>query len=173
MVRPLRDEVERYGHYSLAAESMYDHPFQWGSKRTGPDLARVGGKYSNDWHAEHLKDPRSVLPESNMPPYRFLADQDLDRHAIREKLQAMVAVGVPYTAEQIENAEADLQAQVDPYASETSDLRRRYGPRVAQGDFDGDPARLTKMDALIAYLQQLGTMVDFRTYKAEDPDNMR
>lgn len=173
MVRPLRDEVERYGHYSLAAESMYDHPFQWGSKRTGPDLARVGGKYSNDWHVEHLTDPRAVVPESNMPPYRFLANQDLDQHAIKAKLRAMLAVGVPYTAEQIENAEADLNAQVDPYASETSDLRRRYGPRIVQGDFDGDPTRLTKMDALIAYLQQLGTQVDFRTYQAEDPDNMR
>ena len=152
---------------------MYDHPFQWGSKRTGPDLARVGGKYSNEWHREHLDNPRSVVPESNMPPYAFLADQDLDQHAIQAKLRAMVAVGVPYTADQIENAEADLKAQVDPYASETSALRGRYGPRIAQGDFDGDPARLTKMDALIAYLQQLGTQVDFRTYQAEDPDNMR
>ncbi len=173
MVRPLRDEVERYGHYSLAAESMYDHPFQWGSKRTGPDLARVGGKYSNDWHVEHLADPRAVVPESNMPPYRFLAGQDLDQHAIQAKLRAMVTVGVPYTAEQVENAEVDLNAQVDPFASESSDLRRRYGPRVAQGDFDGNPERLTKMDALIAYLQQLGTMVDFRTYQAEDPENLR
>jgi cytochrome c oxidase cbb3-type subunit 2 len=173
MIRPLRDEVERYGHYSLAAESMYDHPFQWGSKRTGPDLARVGGKYSNEWHAEHLMDPRSVVPESNMPPYRFLANQDLDLHAIRAKLVAMRTVGVPYTPDQIENAEADARAQVDPYASETSDLRGRYDARVLQGDFDGDPTRLTKMDALIAYLQQLGTMVDFSTYQAEDPDNMR
>jgi len=173
MIRPLRDEVERYGPYSLAAESMYDHPFQWGSKRTGPDLARVGGKYSNDWHRDHLINPRAVVPESNMPPYRFLASQDLDRHAIQAKLQAMRTVGVPYTDEQIANAEADLLAQVDPYASQTSDLRRRYDARVNQGDFDGDPTRLTKLDALIAYLQVLGTMVDFRTYKAEDPENMR
>ena len=173
MVRPLRDEVERYGHYSLAAESMYDHPFQWGSKRTGPDLARVGGKYSNDWHAEHLTDPRSVVPESNMPPYAFLADQRLDQHAIRNQLRALAAVGVPYTAEQIENAAADLNAQVDPFASDSSDLRRRYGPDVMQGDFDGDPTRLTRMDALIAYLQVLGTMVDFRTYQAEAPENLR
>ncbi len=173
MIRPLRDEVERYGHYSLAAESMYDHPFQWGSKRTGPDLARVGGKYSNDWHVDHLNDPRSVVPESNMPPYRFLADQDLDPRAVRNQLRALLAVGVPYTAEQIENAETDLYAQVDPYASETSALRGRYGPNVVQGDFDGDPARLTKMDALIAYLQVLGTMVDFRTYQAEAPENLR
>ncbi len=173
MIRPFRDEVERYGHYSLAAESMYDHPFQWGSKRTGPDLARVGGKYSNDWHVEHLKNPRAVVPESNMPPYRFLAEQDLDTHATRERLRALLAVGVPYTAEQIENAEADLKAQVDPFASETSELRQRYGPNVVQGDFDGDPTRLTKMDAVIAYLQVLGTMVDFRTYQAEDPENLR
>ncbi len=173
MIRPLRDEVERYGHYSLAAESMYDHPFQWGSKRTGPDLARVGGKYSNDWHVDHLIDPRSVVPESNMPPYRFLADQDLDTHAVRNQLRALSAVGVPYTADQIENAEADLRAQVDPYASQTSELRGRYGPDVIQGDFDGDPSRLTKMDALIAYLQVLGTMVDFSTYEAEAPENLR
>jgi cytochrome c oxidase cbb3-type subunit 2 len=152
---------------------MYDHPFQWGSKRTGPDLARVGGKYSNDWHVEHLTDPRSVVPESNMPPYRFLADQDLDQHAIQAKLRTMQTVGVPYTADQIENAEADLNAQVDPFASATSDLRSRYGPRIAQGDFDGNPNRLTKMDALIAYLQQLGTQVDFSTYQAEDPENLR
>ncbi len=173
MVRPLRDEVERYGHYSLAAESMYDHPFQWGSKRTGPDLARVGGKYSNSWHADHLTDPRAVVPESNMPPYRFLAEQDLDTHAIQAKVRTMRTVGVPYTDQQVENAAADLVAQTDPFASTTSDLRRRYGPNVNQGDFDGDPARLTKMDALIAYLQVLGTMVDFRTYQAEDPENMR
>ena len=173
MIRPLRDEVERYGHYSLAAESMYDHPFQWGSKRTGPDLARVGGKYSNDWHVEHLKDPRSVVPESNMPPYRFLADQDLDAHAVQSQLRALAAVGVPYTAEMIENAEADLKAQVDPFASKTSDLRQRYGANVNQGDFDGDPTRLTKLDAVVAYLQVLGSMVDFRTYQAEDPENLR
>jgi len=173
MIRPLRDEVERYGHYSLAAESMYDHPFQWGSKRTGPDLARVGGKYSNAWHADHLTDPRAVVPESNMPPYRFLADQDLDTHAIQAKVSTMRTVGVPYTDAQVENANADLVAQVDPFASATSDLRRRYGATVNQGDFDGDPARLTKMDALIAYLQVLGTMVDFSSYQAEDPENMR
>jgi cytochrome c oxidase cbb3-type subunit 2 len=133
----------------------------------------VGGKYSNEWHAEHLRDPRSVVPESNMPPYRFMADQDLDLHAIRAKLVAMRTVGVPYTDDQIENADADARAQVDVYASETSALRGRYGPKIVQGDFDGDPERLTKMDALIAYLQQLGTMVDFSTYQAEDPDNMR
>jgi len=173
MIRPLRDEVERYGHYSLAAESMYDHPFQWGSKRTGPDLARVGGKYSDSWHHDHLTDPRSVVPESNMPPYKFLAETDLDYRAIEQRLSTLTAVGVPYTKAQIANAAADLEQQVDPYAGETSALKKRYGAKVQQRDFDGDPQRLTEMDALIAYLQVLGTMVDFRTYKAEDPENLR
>src|SRR5471032_89679 len=111
MIRPLRDEVERYGHYSLAAESMYDHPFQWGSERTGPDLARIGGKYSDNWHVDHLKDPRSVVPESVMPPYAFLAAKDLDDHEIQDKLRALRKVGVPYTDDQIANAKADLEAQ--------------------------------------------------------------
>jgi cytochrome c oxidase cbb3-type subunit 2 len=173
MIRPLRDEVERYGHYSLAAESMYDHPFQWGSKRTGPDLARVGGKYSDDWHRQHLTDPRSVVPESNMPPYAFLAKTELDTHNIKAKLATLKKVGVPYTDDEIANASKDLATQADPFASETSDLRKRYGAKVNQRDFDGDPARLTELDALVAYLQVTGTMVDFKTYKAEDPENMR
>jgi cytochrome c oxidase cbb3-type subunit 2 len=173
MVRPLRDEVERYGHYSLAAESMYDHPFQWGSKRTGPDLARVGGKYSDSWHHDHLSDPRSVVPESNMPPYRFLAETELDYRAVQQHLVALRRVGVPYDKAQIEHAKEDLETQVDPYAGETSGLKKRYGAKVAQRDFDGDPERLTEMDALIAYLQVLGTMVDFKTYKAADPENLR
>jgi cytochrome c oxidase cbb3-type subunit 2 len=173
MIRPLRDEVERYGHYSLAAESMYDHPFQWGSKRTGPDLARVGGKYSDSWHHDHLRDPRSVVPESNMPPYKFLAERELDYRTIEKRLATLTAVGVPYTKAQIANAAADLEQQVDPFAGDTSDLKKRYGVKVQQRDFDGNPQKLTEMDALIAYLQVLGTMVDFRTYKAEDPRNMR
>ncbi|MBI1199233.1 MAG: cytochrome-c oxidase, cbb3-type subunit II [Phenylobacterium sp.] len=173
MIRPLRDEVERYGHYSLAAESMYDHPFQWGSKRTGPDLARVGGKYSDNWHVDHLTNPRSVVPESNMPPYRFLAEKDLDYRNIEQRLKTLKAVGVPYSKNEIANAKADLEMQVDPFAGETSDLKKRYGPRVNQRDFDGNPERISEMDALIAYLQVLGTMVDFRTYKAEDPENLR
>ena len=173
MIRPLRDEVERYGHYSLAAESMYDHPFQWGSKRTGPDLARVGGKYSDTWHRDHLVNPRSVVPESNMPPYRFLAETDLDYRVIDKRLAALTAVGVPYTKDQLENAKLDLETQVDPFAGETSGVKQRYGAKLAQRDFDGDPERLTEMDALIAYLQVLGTMVDFRTYKAEAPENLR
>ncbi|ACG79222.1 cytochrome c oxidase, CcoO subunit [Phenylobacterium zucineum HLK1] len=173
MVRPLRDEVERYGHYSLAAESMYDHPFQWGSKRTGPDLARVGGKYSDDWHRDHLVDPRSVVPESNMPPYRFLAETDLDYRNIEARLAALRSVGVPYSDEQIASAKEDLETQVDPYAGEGSGLKKRYGAKILQRDFDGDPERLTELDALIAYLQMLGTMVDFTTYKAEAPENLR
>jgi cytochrome c oxidase cbb3-type subunit 2 len=172
MIRPLRDEAERYGHYSLAAESMYDHPFQWGSKRTGPDLARIGGKYSDAWHRDHLIDPRSVVPESVMPPYRFLAERDLDYRDIADKMRALRAVGVPYTDAMIANAQADLENQADP-TSGGRDLKRRYGPKAAFRDFDGDPERITEMDALIAYLQMQGTLVDFSTYKAGDPANRR
>jgi cytochrome c oxidase cbb3-type subunit 2 len=163
MVRPFRDEVERYGHYSLAAESMYDHPFQWGSKRTGPDLARVGGKYSNEWHQAHFKDPRSVVPESVMPGYGFLARRDLDARRIAEHLKANRAVGVPYTDEMIKNAAADLVTQGDAEGDHAA-LLKRY-PKAAVGDLDGDPKRLTEMDALIAYMQILGRMVDFKTVK--------
>jgi len=166
MIRPFRDEVERYGHYSLAAESMYDHPFQWGSKRTGPDLARVGGKYSNEWHVAHLIDPRSVVPESVMPPYRFLIDRALDHADIAAHLGANRTVNVPYTDAMIENAGADLRAQADPEGDHDA-LLERY-PRAAVGDFDGNPRRLTEMDALVAYLQILGRMVDFTDIKIED-----
>lgn len=172
MIRPLRDEVERYGHYSLAAESMYDHPFQWGSKRTGPDLARVGGKYSDAWHKDHLIDPRSVVPESVMPPYAFLADKELDYRNVVEKVRAMNKVGVPYTQDMIDNAKEDLETQADPFAASTK-MRGRYGEKTLQRDFDGDPDRITEMDALVAYLQMLGTLVDFRTYKAEAAENLR
>ena len=165
MIRPFRDEVERYGHYSLAAESMYDHPFQWGSKRTGPDLARVGLRYSNDWQVEHLKDPRSVVPESVMPSYAFLAEATLDTSLIADHLKANVTLGVPYTDEDIANAEADLKAQATPDA-DVEGLMARY-PTVNVGDFDGNPRDLTEMDALIAYLQMLGTLVDFASYEPE------
>jgi cytochrome c oxidase cbb3-type subunit 2 len=158
-IRPFRDEVERYGHYSLAAESMYDHPFQWGSKRTGPDLARVGGKYSNEWHAAHLIDPRSVVPESIMPAYPFLLEKQVDASSIADHLRAARQVGVPYSDEMIASARADLEAQQNPDL-DTTDLLRRY-PKAVVGAFDGDPRRLTEMDALVAYLQVLGTMVDF------------
>ena len=166
MIRPFRDEVERYGHYSLAAESMYDHPFQWGSKRTGPDLARVGGKYSNEWQAAHMIDPRSVVPESVMPPYGFLAKRELNLPNVAAHLRTLKAVGVPYTDEMIENAAADLAAQADPNA-DTAALLQRY-PKAATGDFDGNPEKLTELDALIAYLQVLGRLVDFSAVKAGD-----
>jgi len=173
MIRPLRDEAERYGHFSLAAESMYDHPFQWGSKRNGPDLARVGGKYSDSWHRDHMTDPRSVVPESVMPPYAFLAEKELDYHDIGDKLMAMARLGVPYTKEEIASAADDLEAQADPFDSRGTKLKAHYGDKIAQRDFDGDPDRITEMDALIAYLQMMGTLVDFRTYKAQAPENLR
>ncbi len=162
MIRPFRDEVERYGHYSLAAESMYDHSFQWGSKRTGPDLARVGQRYSNEWHVEHLIEPRAVVPESVMPSYAFLMDRPLDTRNTAAHLVANRRVGVPYSDEMIALAEADLRAQATPDA-DVSGLEARY-PKVHYGDFDGQPDRLTEMDALVAYLQMLGTLVDFSTY---------
>ena len=172
MIRSLRDEVERYGHYSLAAESMYDHPFQWGSERQGPDLARVGGKYSDGWHRDHLVDPRSVVPESVMPPYKFLGETDLDYRDIQQKMRAMRTVGVPYTDAEIDNAVADLRSQDDPDSGGTA-LRGRYGKNVNVRNFGGDPGRITEMDALIAYLQMLGSLVDFSTYHADAPANQR
>ena len=168
MIRPFRDEVERYGHYSLAAESMYDHPFQWGSKRTGPDLARVGGKYSDEWHVAHLVDPRSVVPESVMPPYRFLLDRGIEARDVALHLLTNRTVGVPYTDEMVENARADLRAQADPEGDHES-LLARY-PKAAVGDFDGNPRRLSEMDALVAYLQILGRMVDFTEVGRENLD---
>ena len=162
MIRPFRDEVERYGHYSLAAESMYDHPFQWGSKRTGPDLARVGGRYSNEWHVQHLSDPRAVVPESIMPKYAFLKEEPVTVKDIGMDLKANEDVGVPYSDDMIANAEADMKAQADPNA-DTSALLQRY-PKAKVGDFDGDPQKLSEMEALVAYLQMLGTLVDFSTY---------
>ena len=166
MVRPFRDEVERYGHYSLAAESMYDHPFQWGSKRTGPDLARVGGKYSDEWHVQHLVDPRSVVPESIMPPYAFLKDRPLNAGDMTGHLTALSRVGVPYSKEAIAAANADLLAQADPEA-DSADLLKRY-PKAQARDYDGDPKTLTEMDALVAYLQMLGTLVDFRAAEGQE-----
>lgn len=167
-IRPFRDEVERYGHYSLAAESMYDHPFQWGSKRTGPDLARVGGKYSNDWQIAHLRDPRDVVPESIMPPYAFLAEHRLDYEHIAEHLQANRAVGVPYSDEMIADARADLLAQVNP-DGDTAGLLKRYPGAAIFKPIGGVPAGVTEMDALVAYLQVLGTEVKFRDI---DPANL-
>ena len=169
MIRSLRDEVERYGPYSLAAESMYDHPFQWGSKRTGPDLARVGGKYSDDWHVAHMVDPRSVVPESIMPGYPWLAQRKLDASDVAERLKAQVAVGVPYTEEMIANAAADLVAQTDPDSDGAEDVSTRY-PKAVVSNFDGDASEVTELDAMIAYLQMLGTLVDFTKYDAAGPN---
>jgi cytochrome c oxidase cbb3-type subunit 2 len=164
MIRPLRDEVERYGHYSLAAESMYDHPFQWGSKRTGPDLARVGGRYSDAWHVDHLRNPQSVVPESIMPKYAFLATKRIEPTYVGDLLNTHRMVGVPYTDAQISNAAADFLVQADPDLDYDSMLERYPGAVVA--NFDGQ-AGMTEMDALIAYLQVLGTMVDFSTFTPE------
>lgn len=131
MIRPLRAEVERYGHYTVAGELVYNRPFLWGSKRTGPDLARVGGLYSDGWHRAHLHDPRSVVPESNMPAFPWLFERELDTSATADKLRAMRTMGVPYTNEQIENAENGLEDK-------------------------------TEADAVVAYLQQLGTLIPER-----------
>jgi cytochrome c oxidase cbb3-type subunit 2 len=161
MIRPMRDEVERYGHYSLAAESMYDHPFQWGSKRTGPDLARVGGRYSDEWHVDHLIDPQAVVPESVMPKYGFLADAEIEATYIQDLMKTHRLVGVPYTDEMIESAVADFEVQVDPLGDWDGLVERYPGAQVR--NFDGQP-ELTEMDAMIAYLQMLGTLVDFSTF---------
>jgi cytochrome c oxidase cbb3-type subunit II len=166
MIRPMRDEVERYGHYSLAAESMYDHPFQWGSKRTGPDLARVGGRYSDDWHVQHMIHPQSVVPESIMPSYAFMMNRRLDGQHVADLMRAHRRAGVPYTDEMIETARVDFRAQADPDADH-SGLLERY-PGAQTRNFDGQPD-LTEMDAMIAYLQMLGTLVDFSTF-VPDPN---
>ena len=170
MIRPLRDEVERYGHYSLAAESMYDRPFQWGSKRTGPDLARVGGKYSDNWHRDHLRDPRSVVPGSVMPSYSWLEQTELDYKNIAQDLKVQALLGVPYSAEMIANVAVDVQTQATTDSPNAADLAKRY-PKAQARDFDGDPDRITEADALIAYLQMLGTQVDFKLY--DDKANIR
>jgi cytochrome c oxidase cbb3-type subunit 2 len=162
-IRALRDEVERYGHYSLAAESMYDHPFQWGSKRIGPDLARVGGKYSNDWHYAHLKYPQALVPESLMPRYAFLAETKLRTDDIQARLRLLRTEGVPYTDEDIADAPADLAAQADPQADSAA-LVKRY-PKA--NPVSGNGRVVTEMDALVAYLQMLGTLVDFADTNSE------
>ncbi|MBT8455132.1 MAG: cytochrome-c oxidase, cbb3-type subunit II [Rhodobacteraceae bacterium] len=161
MIRPMRDEVERYGHYSLAAESQYDHPFQWGSKRTGPDLARVGGRYSDDWHVDHFTDPQSVVPESVMPKYGYLLDNLIRPTYITDLLNAHRMVGVPYTDEMIANAAADFEVQADPEGDWDGLVERYPGAQVR--NFDSEPG-ISEMDALIAYMQMLGTLVDFSTF---------
>jgi cytochrome c oxidase cbb3-type subunit 2 len=161
MIRPIRDEVERYGHYSLAAESMYDHPHQWGSKRTGPDLARVGGRYSDSWHVDHLSDPQSVVPESVMPPYSFLMNRFMEPDHIEDLVRTHAIVGVPYTDDMIENAQADFIAQADQYSDWDALVERYPGAQVR--NFDSSDG-ISEMDALVAYLQMLGTLVDFSTF---------
>jgi len=170
MIRSMRDEIERYGHYSLAAESMYDHPFQWGSKRTGPDLARVGGKYSDAWHVDHMRRPRSVVPESVMPGYPFLEQRKLDYSDIDKRMQALRIAGVPYSDEMIEKAKNDVVAQISPDSKESKALLERY-PKAQVRKFDGTQAEEpTELDAMIAYLQMLGTLVDFTTFDAAGPN---
>ncbi|NBV05703.1 MAG: cytochrome-c oxidase, cbb3-type subunit II [Proteobacteria bacterium] len=164
-VRVLRDEVERYGHYSIAAESMYDYPFQWGSKRTGPDLARLGGKYSDQWHVRHLINPRDVVPESIMPTYKFLIERDAKISGIADDMEVLRKVGVPYTDEMIQNAVSDAVIQ-GSNEREADALQKRYGGKVNVHDFDGNPNKISEMDALISYLQVLGTFVDFKKFDA-------
>lgn len=160
MIRTLRDEVERYGPYSLAVESQYDHPMLWGSKRTGPDLARLGDKYSDDWHVRHLIDPRAIVPESVMPQYAFLQRTDLETQSLPGRLQALRAVGVPYSDDMIANASGDAHAQASPNSAQAEAVAERYGTETAIRAFDGDEGRLTEMDALVAYLQILGNLTD-------------
>jgi cytochrome c oxidase cbb3-type subunit 2 len=174
-IRPFRDEVDRYGHYSLAAESQFDHPFQWGSKRTGPDLARVGGKYSNAWHAAHLENPRQVLPGSIMPAYGFLARREVNPDEMAAHLRTLRRLGVPYTDEMIESAAADMRAQANPLDRGVTAMRERYpkaplGPFTGETPVPGDPApiRITEMDALIAYLQVLGTLAEIDQARPQD-----
>ena len=163
MIRAIRDEVDRYGHYSLAAESMYDHPFQWGSKRTGPDLARVGGRYSDDWHIAHFNNPRDLVPESIMPAYPWFARTPINADRIAQIMRAHRMAGVPYTDEMIEEAAADFRAQANPDDGDVDALLARY-PKAQARNFDGQPG-ISQLDAMIAYLQMLGTLVDFSTFE--------
>ncbi len=158
MIRTLADEIDRYGPYSLAAESAYDHPMLWGSKRTGPDLARLGGKYSDAWHVAHLVNPRAVVPASIMPAYPWLAATPLDTSSLSAQMATLARLGVPYSQERIANAAADALAQARPGGPGAAGLAERYGERVAVRPFGGDATRLTEMDAVIAYLQSLGRL---------------
>ncbi|RXF70906.1 cytochrome-c oxidase, cbb3-type subunit II [Hansschlegelia zhihuaiae] len=160
MIRTLRDEVDRYGPYSLAVESQYDHPMLWGSKRTGPDLARVGGKYSDQWHVAHMINPRDVVPVSKMPRYGWLAQNTLETEDLGLHLKAQRRVGVPYTDEMIANAQADAYGQTAPDSEHAKGVAQRYGEATQVRAFDGDPGRVTEMDAMVAYLQILGRLTD-------------
>jgi cytochrome c oxidase cbb3-type subunit 2 len=169
MIRPFRDEQLRYGHYSLAAESKYDHPFQWGSKRTGPDLARVGGKYSNEWHVQHLLKPKSVVPESVMPNYPWLLATNLDSSDVGDRMRALRITGVPYSANQ-EEYEHNVKQFGEKVARTLviADAQKNLVAQAQEGNYDGDRSSVSEMDALVAYLQVLGTMVDFSKVKPED-----
>lgn len=160
MIRTLRDEVERYGPYSLAVESQYDRPMLWGSKRTGPDLARIGGKYSDLWHVTHLNNPREVVPESNMPAYRWLSRTELNTDDLGKHLAAQKKLGVPYTDAMIKNAAADAYGQATPESSAAGGVTERYGEKTQMSAFDGVTTHVTEMDALVAYLQVLGRLTD-------------
>ncbi len=165
MIRPFRDEWLRYGHYSLAAESQYDHPFQWGSKRTGPDLARVGGKYSNQWHVQHLKSPQSVVPQSIMPRYPWLLDTELDTSDVAGRMRALRATGVPYSMTQNEyDANVKKFGKTVADQLDISQAGANLLKQARDGNYDGLPNRVTEMDALVAYLQMLGTLVNFSQY---------
>jgi cytochrome c oxidase cbb3-type subunit 2 len=169
MIRPFRDEQLRYGHYSLAAESKYDHPFQWGSKRTGPDLARVGGKYSNEWHVQHLIQPKSMVPESVMPNYRWLQETPLDVSDIGDRMRALRITGVPYSSND-EEYKRNITKFGEPVAKtlHIPDALKNLVAQAQEGNFDGDRSSVSEMDAVVAYLQVLGTMVDFSKIKPED-----
>ena len=167
MIRTLRDEVERYGPYSLAVESKYDHPMLWGSKRTGPDLARLGDKYSDAWHVAHLINPRDVVPGSVMPKYGWLTRNELKIDDLSLHLRAQKDVGVPYTPEMIDAAAKDAYAQATPDSPGVDGLTERYGAATQVRAFDGDAARVTEMDALVAYLQILGKLTDVAYAKSE------
>jgi cytochrome c oxidase cbb3-type subunit 2 len=160
MIRTLRDEVERYGPYSLAVESKYDHPMLWGSKRTGPDLARIGGKYSDEWHVAHLVNPRQVVPESKMPAYAWLGRTALRTNDLGLHLKALRRVGVPYSDDMIANAAADAHGQATPDSPQSGGVVKRYGEATNVRAFDAAADQVTEMDALVAYLQILGRLTD-------------
>ena len=160
MIRTLRDEVERYGPYSLAVESKYDHPMLWGSKRTGPDLARMGGKYSDEWHVAHLTNPRALVPESKMPAYTWLASAPLKIDDLGLHLAALRRVGVPYGDDMVANATADAYGQARPDSPQAAGLAKRYGEATQVRAFSSPSGDVTEMDALVAYLQILGRLTD-------------
>ena len=172
MIRPFRSEIERYGEYSKSGEFVYDHPFLWGSKRTGPDLHRVGGKYSDSWHFNHMYDPQSTSPGSIMPSYRWLISSELDKSKTERKMRALTKVGVPYTDEEIENAQQSMAEQgaaidqnlySDPEYAKSYEADKQY---AQENGLDFVEMRDREIVALIAYLQRLGTDI-----KVENVEN--